>query len=142
MLSFGMGLGLCIRIMLIVVDRSADVILPLIDLLVFLCSQVAAIRRAIIRNLTIDARLATFDILGLARRHLAGTNPLGDPLLLVLSPYSRSRESRILRTAAIHRSKVTAIRMCRLHIVLLFNCGAKMVFPRKISLSLVLTCLD
>jgi hypothetical protein len=65
MLGLGMGLGLCVRIMLIVVDRSADVVLPLIDLLMFLRGQVAAVRRAIIRNLTIDARLTAFDVPGL-----------------------------------------------------------------------------
>src|SRR5258707_8557760 len=107
MLSFGMGLGLRVRIVLIVVDRSADVILPLIDLLMFLRGQVAAVRRTIIRNLAIDARLTPLDVPGLARRHLAGTNPLSNALLLVLSPHPRPRESRILRTPTIHRCKVT-----------------------------------
>ena len=102
MLSFGMGLGLRIRIVLIVIDRAADVVLPLIDLLVLLRGQVAAVRRAIIRNLTIDACLTTLDVPGFTRRHLAGTNPLGNALLLVLGSYSRPRESRILRTPAIH----------------------------------------
>src|SRR5438093_13540014 len=105
----------------------------------FLRGQVAAVCRAIIRNLTIDARLATFDVPGLTRRHLAGTNPLGDALLLVLSSYSRTREGCILRTPAIHRSEITAIRMCHLRMILLFDCCAKMVLPRKCSLSLILT---
>jgi hypothetical protein len=81
--------------MLIVVDRSADVVLPLIDLLMFLRGQVAAVRRAIIRNLTIDARLTAFDVPGLPRRHLAGAHPLGNPLLLVLSLYSRPRRAKL-----------------------------------------------
>jgi hypothetical protein len=45
MLIFGMGLGLRIRILLIVIDRTADVVLPLIDLLMFLRGQLAAVRR-------------------------------------------------------------------------------------------------
>jgi hypothetical protein len=99
-----MGLSLRIRIVLIAIDRAADVVLPLIDLLMFLRGQVAAVRRAISRNLTIDARLTTLDVPGLTRCHLAGTNPLGNALLLVLSSYSPPGESRILRTSPIHRS--------------------------------------
>ena len=102
MLCFSMRMGLGIFIVLVVGDRSADIILPLIDLLMLLRGQVAAVRRAIIRNLTIDARLATLDVPGLARRHLAGTNPLGNALLLVFSPYSRPGESSILRMPAVH----------------------------------------
>lgn len=64
MLSFGKGLGLRVRIVLIVIDRAADVVLPLIDLLIFLRGQVAPVRRAIIRNLTIYAasRPSTFRV--------------------------------------------------------------------------------
>src|SRR5258706_292349 len=142
MLRLSMGLGLRIRIVLIVIDRTANVVLPLIDLLVFLRRQGAAIRSTIIRNLAIDARLAVLDVAGLARRHLPGTNPLANPLLLVVSPLPRSRESRVLRTPAVHRSKITAIPMRHLHMVLLFHCGAKMVLPRKRSLSLILTRLN
>jgi hypothetical protein len=89
MLSFRMRLGLCIRIMLIVVDRSADVILPLIDLLVFLRGQVSAIRCAIIRNLAVNARLTILDVSGLARCHLTGPNPLANALLLVFSSHAK-----------------------------------------------------
>ena len=142
MLRFGMRMSLRILIVLIVIDRSADVVLPLIDLLMLLRGQVAAVRRTIIRNLVIDARLAVLDVPGLARRHLAGTNPLRNALLLVLRPLSRPRESRILRTPAIHRSKVAAIRMRHLHMVLLLGSGIKMPFPRKRSLPLILTYLD
>ena len=70
-----MGLGLRVRIVLIVRDRAADVVLPLIDLLVLLRGQVAAVRRAIIRNLTIDACLTTLDVPCLTRCHLPGANP-------------------------------------------------------------------
>ena len=50
MLSFGMGLGLRIRVVLVLINRLADVVLPLIDLLVLLRRQVATIRRTIIRS--------------------------------------------------------------------------------------------
>jgi hypothetical protein len=102
MLSFAMGLDLRVRIR----DRLANVVLPLIDLLVFLRRQTAAIRRSIIRNLAIDACRAVLDFPCFARRHLAGTDPLPNPLLLVVSPYSRLRGSRILWTSAITEAKL------------------------------------
>src|SRR5437879_2433507 len=77
---------LSVFVVLIVIDRSADVILPLIDLLALLPGQVAAVRRSIIRDLAIDARFPVLDVPGLSRRHLPGTNPLGNALLLVFSP--------------------------------------------------------
>ena len=96
-----MRMLLRIRIVLILIDRSADVVLPLIDLLMFLRGQMTAVRRTICRNLVIDARLAILDVSGLSRRHLAGTNTLCNALLLVLSPHSRTGESSILGMAAI-----------------------------------------
>src|SRR5580704_16509113 len=142
MLSFGMGLCLRVRIVLIVVDRSADVVLPLIDLLMLLRGQVAAICRAISRNLVIDARLASLDVPGLPRRHLAGPNPLRNALLLILRSHPGTGESRVLRTPAVYRCKVTAIRMRHLHMVLLFDCGINMVLPRKRSFLCTRACLD
>jgi hypothetical protein len=102
MLRFGMGLSLRVRVVLIVRDRSADVVLPLIDLFMFLLREVSAVRRTVSRNLVIDARLAVLNVPGLARSHLARPNALRNPILLVLRPRSNSRQSRILRTPAVH----------------------------------------
>ena len=102
----------------------------------------AAVRRTIRRNLVIDARLAVLDVPRLARRHLAGPNSLRNALLLVLCPHARPRERRILRMPAIHRSKVAAIGMRHLHMILLFRGGLNMSLVRKRSLSLTSTRLD
>src|ERR1700733_3086946 len=48
-------MGLRVRVVFIVIDRPADVVLPLVDLLMFLRRQPAAIRRTVVRRLTVDA---------------------------------------------------------------------------------------
>src|ERR1700744_2132120 len=108
----------------------------------FLCGQVSAIRRAVSRNLVIDARLARFNIAGLAHRHLARTNTLRNALLLILSPHSWPRESRILRMSAIRRSKVAAIGMRHLHVVALLRRRVKMTLMLECHFSLGGTYLD
>src|ERR1700760_2766703 len=137
-----MRMFLSIRIALILVDRSADIVLPLIDLLMLLSGQVATISRAIVCNLAIDARLATLNIARLDRRHLARTNALRNALLLILSPHSRPGKSRILRMSAIYRSKVAAIGMRHLHVVALFRSSVKMTLMLKRHLTLGGTHLD
>jgi hypothetical protein len=81
-----MSLSICI--VLILIDRPADVVLPLIDLLMFLLGEMPTIRRTICRSLVIDARLTVFDVACLVRGKLAGSNSLTDALLLVLRPHS------------------------------------------------------
>ena len=97
-----MRMSLCVLVVLVVVDRPADIILSLIDLLMLLLRQSATICRTIGRRLVVDARLAVLDVPVLARRYLAGTNSLGNALLLILRSRARPRESSILRTPAIH----------------------------------------
>ena len=100
--SLSVRMSLRILIMLIVIDRFADVVLPLIDLLMLLRCQMAAIRRTIRRNLVIDTRLAALQIASFMCSQLTGLNALANPLLLVLRPHSGPRESRVLRTSAVH----------------------------------------
>ena len=120
-----LSMSLCLRmslrvgIMLVIVDRPAHIILTLVDLLMLLRGQVAAIRCAIRRNLVIDARLTPFDVPRLTSRHLPGVNTLRNSLLLILSAHTGSGERRILRTPTIHAGKVVAIRTSRLHMMLL-----------------------
>ena len=90
-----------VRIVLVVIDRPADIILPLIDLLMLLSRQVATIGCTVRCHLMIDARLTSLDVPRLARRHLAGTNSLRDALLLILRSHARTRESSILWASAI-----------------------------------------
>jgi len=97
-----MRMRLSVLIVFIVIDRSADVVLPLIDLLVLLCGQMSPIRSSIIRDLAIDAGFPVLNVPGLTRSHLPRTNSLGNVLLLVFSPLPRSRKRRILGTPAIH----------------------------------------
>ena len=118
-----MRMFLRIGIVFIVIDRLAHIILSLVDLLMLLRSHVAAIRRTIIRDLTVDARLTPFDVPRLTRSHLSRANALRNPLLLILSPHAGSGERRILRTPAIHTRKITAVRPCRLHMTLLLRGG-------------------
>ena len=129
-----MRMRLRIRIVLIVIDRFADVVLPLIDLLMLLRRQMAAVCRTVRRSLMIDARLAVLEVGCFMRSKLAGLNALANTLLLVLRAHSRPRECRILRTPAVHRSKIAAIGTRHLHMVLLFSRGGNMVLPRIRSL--------
>ena len=86
MLRFRMRMSLRILIMFIVIDRSAHIVLPLIDLLMLLRGQMTTVGRTIIRSLVVDARLAVLDVPGLAPGHLPRTDTLGNALLLVHSP--------------------------------------------------------
>ena len=97
-----MRMRLRVRIVLIVIDRFADVVLSLIDLLMLLRCQMAAVCRTVRRSLMIDARLAVLEVGSFMRGKLAGLNALANALLLVLRAYSRSRESSILRTPTVH----------------------------------------
>ncbi len=63
-----MRMSLRIRIVLVVIDRPADIVLPLIDLLMLLRGQVTAIRRTISRSLVVNARLAVLEVPRLARQ--------------------------------------------------------------------------
>ena len=53
--SLCMWMFLRIRIVLVVIDRLADIILPLVDLLMLLSSQMSAIGRTISRSLLMNA---------------------------------------------------------------------------------------
>jgi hypothetical protein len=86
-LSMRMSLSVCI--VLVLIDRPAHIILPLIDLLMLLPGQMSAIRHTISRSLVIDARLAVLEIASLVGGKLAGSNSLANALLLILRPYSR-----------------------------------------------------
>ena len=61
----------------------------------------------------------------LTASHLPGVNTLRNPLLLIRCPLSRSRVRRILRMPAIHPSKVIAIGMSHLQVILLLVVAAK-----------------
>ena len=67
----------------VIVDRPAHIILPLVDLLVLLLSQVPAIGCAVCRRLVVDTRLALLQVARLMRSQLARPYTLGNPLLLV-----------------------------------------------------------
>ena len=86
---FRVRMSLRIGVVLILVNRPAHIVLPLIDLLMLLRRQVTAIRRTIRRNLVIDARLAVLHVRRLMRRHLAGRDSLPDTLLLIRRTHAR-----------------------------------------------------
>src|SRR5271168_4256014 len=125
-----MRVRLCVGIMFVVVDRFADVVLPLVDLLMLLGRQLAAIGSTVVCCFTIDARLATLDVPGLACRHLTGVNPLSYALLLIFCAFANPGQSCILRTTAVDRGQITAIGVCHLHMVLLLGSEGDVIFPR------------
>lgn len=75
----------CWAIVLVVVNRLAEVILLSIDLSAFLRCERAAVGRPIVVNFLIQAGLAAFQIFRFARRQLPGGNPIGDASLLVVA---------------------------------------------------------
>ena len=103
------GSRLFCRVVLIVVDRPADVILPAGDLLALLLRQVAVVRCAIVCHLTINVSLAALDIARLPRRHLAGAYAIGDAILLVGRAIVYRGHGRCLRASVIDGGKLAAV---------------------------------
>ena len=85
-----MRMFLRIRIVLIVIDRFANVVLPLIDLLTFRLGHMAAVRCTVRRDLVIDARFTALEICRLVGGKLARLDSLANALLLVFRPRPNS----------------------------------------------------
>ena len=103
------SLRLSRRIVLVVIDRPANVVLPLIDLLMLLLRQAAVIRSAIIRCLAVDAGLAALDVTSLTRCHLARPHAIRDAILLVEGAIVYRPHRSRLRSSVIDRGKLVAI---------------------------------
>ena len=72
-------------VVLLVTDLATSVILALVDVLMFLRRQLAAIGAAVRRDVTIDILLVVFRSGCLPGGHLAATNAIGDALLLLVA---------------------------------------------------------
>ena len=76
-------------VVLVLVNRPADVVLSLVDLLAFLPGEVSAVCGAVVCDLAVDAGLAAFEVARLACGELPGANSLSDALLLVVRADAR-----------------------------------------------------
>src|SRR5579864_4246282 len=70
-------------VVLVVVDRTADVVLLLVHMRAFFRSQLSAIGRAIILHFVIDVGFARFQVLGFAGSQLSGASSVRDSILLI-----------------------------------------------------------
>jgi hypothetical protein len=74
-----------VGVVLVLVDRMAQIVLLVVDLLPLLLRQPAIIGRAIVADLAVQVGFARLHISGLARSQLAGNDAVGDAILLVLT---------------------------------------------------------
>ena len=70
-------------VVLLVVDLLAGRILLLVDLLLLLVGELAAVRHAIVMHLLIDLGLGALRAGGLTRGHLSAAQAVGDALVLI-----------------------------------------------------------
>ncbi len=80
---FGLAVVRGGRIVLVLVNGLADVVLLTIDLLTFLGGEFSAVRGAVCVYFAIDVCFAGFEVLGFACRKLPGLYAVADALLLV-----------------------------------------------------------
>ena len=84
--------------MLVLVDVLAEDVLLLVDLLLLVVGQIAAVGLAVVAHFLVQAGFFSLKVSGFARRQLAGLDSVGDALLLVLvvsiqsMRYSRDEE--------------------------------------------------
>jgi hypothetical protein len=117
--SLSLRVSLRVRIVLVVVDRLADIVLSLVDLLMLLLREMATIRCAISCSFMINARLATFKIMSLTSSQLSRPNSLADPLLLIRSscgnnplPGAYTLKGSVLRMSAVGSGEVIRFGTC------------------------------
>src|SRR5580700_4859650 len=73
-----------VGIVLVLVNRVAQIVLLVVDLLPLLLRQMAVIGRPIVAHLAIQIGFARLDILRLACGHLPGIDAVGNAVLLIL----------------------------------------------------------
>src|SRR6266851_6564284 len=118
-------------VVLVVVDRPADVVLPLVDLLLLLRGELAAVGRAVRRNLMVDAGVATLEVLGFAGGQLTRGDAIGDaPQLIGATIVHRGHRHR-LRTAMVHRGELSAILTHRLLVAHLIHRRLHMLLTQR-----------
>lgn len=92
------------RVVLVVVNRAAQVVLLPVHLVAFLLRQLAAVGRAIVVDLAVKVPFAGLQTLGFTRGELAGLHAVRDAVLLVLAAIvNRSLLGRLLRGLALLR---------------------------------------
>lgn len=88
-----------VGIVLVVVDRAAEVVLLTIDLIAFLLGELTTVGGAIVMNFTIEIGFAAFEIFGFTGGELAGLHAVGDAILLVFAAVVDSVAGLRLRLA-------------------------------------------
>ena len=95
--------------MLIGVDLPAFLILLMLDLLVFLRREVAAVVFAIGCHFVVDFGFVMFDVRSFMRRQLAGLDSVGDATLLIEAAPVHGVHGGILRMAVVIRHPLAAV---------------------------------
>ena len=85
----GVGIGL------ILMDLIAQMVLLLVDLLLFRLRKLASVGLPVVVHLAVEIGLLAFQILGFAGGQLAGLNAIGDAVLLIVAPLIHG--GRVLR---------------------------------------------
>lgn len=90
-------------VVLVFVDLAAFVVLLVLDLVALLRRQMTTIGRSIVVDFLVNRRLLVLDMCGFTRRQLAGTNSIGNSLLLVELPLVHRGEGCMLWRPVIFR---------------------------------------
>src|SRR5579864_2116701 len=118
---FAVRTRLCGPVVLVVIDRTADIVLLLVHMRALFGSQLPAVGRAIILHFVIDVGFARFQVLGLAGSQLSGASSVRNPILLVFRARSHVAHRRIGRPPMIFRCKVRPVRSRRVFVGSLFG---------------------
>src|SRR5579862_1291133 len=109
-------------VVLVVVDRTADVVLLLVHMRALFRSQLSAIGRTIILHFVIDVGFARFQVLGFAGSQLSGANAVCDAVLLIFRASSYFAHRGIGGPSMIFRCEVRSIGSRRVLVGPLFGC--------------------
>ncbi len=89
------------RLVLVTIDRPADMILLPVDLLPFRIRQATVVIFPICSDLTIDPGFTAFELCRLSRIQTAGFNSLRDAILLILFPASYFTIAEVIRRGVV-----------------------------------------